>query len=1110
MSKGKITRIIGPVIFAEGLRGAKKNHIVLVGEKELLGEIVQIKENTTIIQVYEETSSLSINEPIIDLKRPLTVRLGPGLLGGIFDGIQRPLERIKANFLETGVKETALPRNKQWHFIPQTKPGDKLHGGESLGILKETPLIDHNVLVPPQTSGQVKEIVTEGDYSIDDVIAKLETDEELFLYQDWPVRVPRPFRRRISTLRPFITGQRILDFFFPVVEGGTAIIPGGFGTGKCVTKETPVLLENGEIETIGDLYNFSIKNNGIIKKDTDEETLIKIKNRFNVLSFNGKGFAYKNVTHVYRGKTNTIIKIRTRSGRRIELTPAHKMYLFNGKTIVERRAKNIETGDYLVVPRKITTSLSKVKLDPYKIDQSLRVVDENALRKMVEVIDRLKENIILKKLAKHLDTSNSAFNGYYKRRRNPPLSFLTKLTDYAKIPLIQVKFLKAEHQSKPFKVPDRVTKELAEWLGLFIADGHIRGEYAGVLLYNNSEDILNRFKKLTVEVFNLTPKFKRDSEDRTPYMIIHSTALIKFLYYIGIPKKEKTHTVKIPNCVLKSSETVLAHFLNGYIAGDGWFTKYDVGFSTASEKLHIGLCYLLSRLGILFKNKIKKTNYDFSISGYRAEQLANNFISNKVFFYEKLQPLYDYAKKGKNHFDGFDILPMDKTILAKLKDQGKDEKGHDIFRKAENIRLHNYIDNNENITYSMVKRIHKLIEEYKPKIELEVLKTIEEIIGICDNVYFDKIVEIETIEKPTDVYDLTVEDLHNFIGGNAPLILHNTILERTLAKYSSTDIMVLTLCGERGNETVETLESFRTLEDPKTGHPMSERTCIIANTSNMPVAAREASIYSGITIAEFYRDMGYRVSMLADSTSRWAEALREISGRLEEIPGEEGYPSYLPKLIGQFYERGGSIETLCGSEGSLSIVGAVSPQAGDFSEPVTQYSLRVANALWALDTELARSRHYPAVNWHLSFTRYTREVILYMKDRIAKDWGETRQQLQEIMQTEEELERIVRLLGKDTLSESQKGLLQTAELIKEGFLQQNAFSEFDAFCSSEKTYQMAKTILTAHELIQQKVTNQNYMVEDLQQAPWIAEIKRMKERDLEGILHLRNQLLTQF
>jgi V/A-type H+-transporting ATPase subunit A len=554
---------------------------------------------------------------------------------------------------------------------------------------------------------------------------------------------------------------------------------------------------------------------------------------------------------------------------------------------------------------------------------------------------------------------------------------------------------------------------------------------------------------------------------------------------------------------------MLTHFLNGYIAGDGWFTKYEVGFSTVSEKLHIGLGYLLSRLGILFKNRIKKNNYVFSISGCRAEQLANTFTAKEVFFYKKLQPLYDYGKKSNAHFDGFDILPMDKEILSKLKSQGKDENGTDIFRKAEAIRLDNYIDKNENITLTMVKRIYQLIKDYKPKIELEVIKTMEELIETCDNVYFDRIVEIEAIEKPTDVYDLTVEDLHNFIGGNAPLILHNTILERTLAKYSSADIMVLTLCGERGNEIAETLENFRELEDPTTGKPMVERTCIIVNTSNMPVAAREASIYSGITIAEFYRDQGYRVSMLADSTSRWAEALREISGRLEEIPGEEGYPSYLPKLIGQFYERAGNVETLNGNPGSITIVGAVSPPAGDFSEPVTQYSLRFTNTLWALDIELARSRHYPAISWQLSYTRFMQEITRVMETQIAPDWGVTNRQLQGILQDEEELERIVRLFGKDTLSESQKGLLLTAELVKEGFLQQNAFSEHDSFCSPDKAYHMAKTLLIVHKLIQKKVSRHNFTVEDLQQEPWIEEVKRMSENDLESIKQLESEIFKQ-
>ncbi|MFW9779188.1 MAG: V-type ATP synthase subunit A [Candidatus Heimdallarchaeota archaeon] len=557
---GVIKRIAGPVVFVYGLENPKKNHVVEVGEERLLGEIIQLRGDTSVIQVYEETSGMGINEPVIALGRPLTVRLGPGVMSTVYDGIQRPLDLLQGSFIGRGEKTSPLDVTKKWHFIPESsiKPGTQLMGGEILGRIQETDSVEHRVLVPPDYHGTVSEIVSEGKYVVTDTVAHLEDKKGLVFYHDWPVRRPRPFKARILSDRPFLTGQRILDFLFPLVDGGSAMIPGGFGTGK-------------------------------------------------------------------------------------------------------------------------------------------------------------------------------------------------------------------------------------------------------------------------------------------------------------------------------------------------------------------------------------------------------------------------------------------------------------------------------------------------------------------------------------------------------------TVLNRTLAKFASTDIMQMTLCGERGNEAADALKSFLKLVDPRTDRLMIERTSIIANTSNMPVAAREASIYMGITLAEFYRDQGYSVSVLADSTSRWAEALREISGRLGEIPGEEGFPSYLPKLIGQFYERSGRVTTLSDLDGSITTIGAVSPQGGDFSEPVTQYTMRFTTSLWALDTDLARSRHFPAISWRISYSQNIREIAEYAEKNVSSLWNKYRAEISTILQEEEELERIVRLVGKDTLSESQKGLLLTAELIREGFLQQNAFSDEDAFSPVEKTLEMARAILDAHHLIQGRVEADGLLVDPLYEEQLIEDIKRLRELSIEEI-----------
>jgi len=525
--QGKIVRIAGPVVEAEGMLGAKMYDVVRVGDEELLGEIIRIKGDKVTVQVYEDTTGLKPGDKIYSTGEPLSAELGPGLLGNIYDGVQRPLDKIRAligDFVRRGVHEFALDRKKKWHFTPKVKVGDYVHEGDILGVVPETETVEHRILVPPNIQGKIVWIAEEGEYTVEDIIAKVESGGKIYelkMYHKWPIRVPRPFKRRLDPETPLITGQRVFDTFFPIAKGGTAAIPGGFGTGKTVS----------------------------------------------------------------------------------------------------------------------------------------------------------------------------------------------------------------QHQ---------------------------------------------------------------------------------------------------------------------------------------------------------------------------------------------------------------------------------------------------------------------------------------------------------------------------------------------LAKWSDADIVVYIGCGERGNEMTEVLEEFPHLQDPRTGKPLMFRTVLIANTSNMPVAAREASIYMGITIAEYYRDMGYNVALMADSTSRWAEALREISGRLEEMPGEEGFPAYLASRISEFYERAGRVITL-GSEdriGSISVIGAVSPPGGDFSEPVTQSTLRVVKVFWALDAALADQRHFPSVNWLKSYSLYVDKLEKWYKENIAEDFPELRREAMGILQREAELQEIVKLVGPDALPRKDQLLMEVARMIREDFLQQNAFDPIDTYCSLKKQYLMLKAIIT--------------------------------------------------
>jgi V/A-type H+-transporting ATPase subunit A len=576
---GKIVRVTGPVVVAEGMKGTGMYEMVRVGEAGLIGEVIGLRGEQAVIQVYEETTGLRPGEPVASTGKPLSVELGPGLLGSIFDGIQRPLPEIRektGDFIERGIYPPALPRNRKWEFVPSLKKGAEVSGGEILGTVKETELIEHRVLIPPEVRGKLTEL-EEGKFTVEEAVGEVKGEGgkvELRLMQVWPVRKPRPYRRKLDPSEPLITGQRVTDVLFPVAKGGTGAIPGGFGTGKTV-------------------------------------------------------------------------------------------------------------------------------------------------------------------------------------------------------------------------------------------------------------------------------------------------------------------------------------------------------------------------------------------------------------------------------------------------------------------------------------------------------------------------------------------------------FLHQT------TKWSDANVIVYVGCGERGNEMCDVLTHLPELKDPKTGRPLMERTVLIANTSNMPVAAREASVYTGVTIGEYFRDMGYDVALMADSTSRWAEAMREISGRLEEMPGEEGFPAYLASRLAEFYERAGAVETFGGQKGSLTILGAVSPPGGDFSEPVTQNTLRIVKVFWGLDSSLADRRHFPSVNWLTSYSLYLDQLKEWW-NRLG-NWSELRGKAMELLQREAELLEIVRLVGPDALPESDRGLLEVARMIREDFLQQSAFDPVDTYCPPRKQLGMLKIILDFY-VVASEALKSGVPLSKIKSLPVVGEIAQMKrlpeqeflekEKELESLLQKSVQELA--
>ncbi len=553
---GKVYRVVGPVVEIEEVQGLRILDMAEVGEEHLIGEVVRLKEDHAFIQVYEDTTSLKAGDLVYTQGFPLFVELGPGLLGNIYDGIQRPLEVIRQKegyFIQRGVGAVSLDRQKKWHFLPEKKEGEPVNPGDTIGIVQETPLVKHRVMVPPDMSGRLKWIAPEGDYALDERIGILEDkdqDRELFLYQRWPVRKPRPIKERLAINEPLLTGQRVIDTLFPVGKGGCVALPGGFGTGKTVT----------------------------------------------------------------------------------------------------------------------------------------------------------------------------------------------------------------QHQ---------------------------------------------------------------------------------------------------------------------------------------------------------------------------------------------------------------------------------------------------------------------------------------------------------------------------------------------VAKWSNADIVIYVGCGERGNEMTDVLLHFPHLIDPRTGRPLSERTIFIANTSNMPVAAREASIYTGITLAEYYRDMGYNVALMADSTSRWAEALRELSGRLEEMPLEEGFPAYLPSRLAEFYERAGRVTNLNSTAGSITIIAAVSPPGGDFSEPVTAHTKRFIRCFWALDRDLANARHYPSISWLDSYSEYLDDIKDWWHDNIDHEWLTLRYRIMELLQKEQRLQQVVKLVGPDVLPQPQRLVLEVCYIFKNAFLQQVAFDDVDTYSSARKQFLMLRTILKFYDE-SEKLIKKGLTVAELRQLPVYNEMLRMK------------------
>ena len=1034
-NNGKIYSISGPVVIATDLDG-KMFDVVRVGNAGLVGEVIKIVENKFTIQVYEDTSGLKPGEPVVSTGKPLSVELGPGLLKSIYDGIQRPLDVIQSetgDFIVRGASAPPLDEKKEWEFNPVLKPGDDVEEGYILGTVNETDIIVHKIMVPHGIRGTIKTI-NPGKFKVSDTVCTIEMDGktvEVKMKQTWPVREARKVFLKFPPEIPLITGQRVIDSFFPVAKGGTVAVPGPFGSGKCVSGDTPLLLADGSIQTIEKVYK-DAASHGEIEYSDENETLIKLKSPLKIYSFYDGKVSESKSDYIYRGKSDSLLKIKTRTGKQVKVTPVHKLFRLDEEgSIVETEAEYLQPGDNIVSIRKFKAEEKYKRIDIYSLFDHARVIGNENKGKSRS------GNII--------------------------------------------------------RIPDNLSEDLSELIGFYVAGGYIKSKSTFVIT-NSDEKITERAKYLLERVFNLNGEIQRDKSDN---LMVNSVILTEFIGKL-IPGKLPSDR-DVPRIIMKSNNNVISAFLKGYYLSNGSCNKEGVELSLPGKNLSVSLSYLLTRLGIMHSRE-GAGNDRYSIIIRNLNELEK-FYLNIARGNEKYQTIENIEKYIDSKKDAYTSIDMASSDIQKINDLDRANTGYSKL-KSHQVEINSHsIQNGRVEIYSTNRFAQTILINDKEEVD-ENVNMLKYLSDSLEFIYFDRIDSIEEITGPFDVYDVTTPNFgSNFVGGDGAILLHNTVIQHQLSKWSDADITVYVGCGERGNEMTEILSTFPELQDPKSGKPLMEKTILIANTSNMPVAAREASIYTGVTIAEYYRDMGYDVALMADSTSRWAEALREISGRLEEMPGEEGYPAYLGRRISEFYERSGNAQIIPQDKrsGSITLIGAVSPPGGDLSDPVVQNTLRVTRVFWALDASLASRRHFPSINWLNSYSLYLDSLSGWFKTNINPGWMETHSLMMGILQKESELQEIVQLVGYDSLPEKQKNVLDIAKMIREDFLQQNAFDDIDTYCSINKQYEMLMIIKTLNEM-QEKAIETGLKVTQTSTLPVrmkIARMKEIKEEDFE-------------
>ncbi|CAI5758368.1 unnamed protein product [Candida verbasci] len=1096
---GSIFSVSGPVIVAENMIGCAMYELVKVGHDNLVGEVIRINGDKATIQVYEETAGVTVGDPVLRTGKPLSVELGPGLMETIYDGIQRPLKAIKDKsksiYIPRGIDIPSLSRTIQYDFKPgQLKVGDHITGGDIFGSIYENSLLDdHKILLPPRARGTITSIAEAGSYNVEDTVLEVEFDGRKHKYSmmhTWPVRVPRPVAEKLTADYPLLTGQRVLDSLFPCVQGGTTCIPGAFGCGKTVISQSLSKFSNSDVIIYVGCFT---KGTQVMMADGSDKAVEEIKVGESVM---GKDGLPRSVVGLPRGH-DTMYEVHQITGHRrnaevhglmdFTVSADHRLVL-KTKQNINVTTRKYSGNEYAAVTY-FALEKNKAGIEMVKAKTKVfghHVHGKSAAEEKAQLFaDELDQDSYIDWTVEAQDYESVGINVKTNTTQmiNPVFLESGRLASW----------MESQGKSKD------LAPQMAYLLGAWVGDGYMdRVRYS---FDPKSEDSV-----LPLRIFNYASSFGLTCSTDHSYKYNAGSAMssapgsrdanfIEVQYNnasTGSLNIQETDSGTIsfrevssedlsvnsgdfesenstPRDVdLESSELSDANNNKIQLTEQEFFVGLnaekvddnDYVFDTESEYSHDGHCL------------------DVIIHGARKNNNTSNIVWDAIQFFEtKVETDDGSVKNVPSHLVVEDIAVREAFLAGLVDTDGHCELNADGSKNATITTIYKSVSEGVvKVARSLGIKVFVSTEDehidasgVRHRFCFRIFMSGPALTGVLSNCSIERKYSPRTEFSRDPVlfhFDLNKVNQEDYYG--------ITLGSETDHMFLLSNLALVHNCGERGNEMAEVLMEFPELYTEISGRkePIMKRTTLVANTSNMPVAAREASIYTGITLAEYFRDQGKNVSMIADSSSRWAEALREISGRLGEMPADQGFPAYLGAKLASFYERAGKATSLGSPNrvGSVSIVAAVSPAGGDFSDPVTTSTLGITQVFWGLDKKLAQRKHFPSINTSVSYSKYTNVLNQYY-DSNYPEFPQLRNKIKEILSNAEELEQVVQLVGKSALSDFDKITLDVANLIKEDFLQQNGYSTYDQFCPIWKTFDMMRAFIGYYDEAQKAVAN---------------------------------------